>query len=527
MASVQACAAIMKKVTTISLALLLGLAAGGCSTSSDNEGASGTASPGSSASPSKETPPAKPAEKVSLSMLVPSQSNWTYSKDKPIWKAIEEKTGYSIEGQVPPGNDYDGAVNLTIASGNMPDLIFMSSFTKANKYGQQGALVNILDYLDQAPNLKKWLGAHPDILQRFSSVDGKLYEFPNDQNFGLGDRIIWMYRDDVFKKNGLNVPQTYDELYDVLKKLKQLYPDSYPFSTRAGLDTLSRMAPQFNTFNDTYYDFDRKEWRYGPIEDNYKKLIAFMNKLYKEGLLAPDWLTFNSKKWEDSLSNDKAFVFLDYVVMDYYNVPLRKDRPDFTMLFMPPPAGFEGASRVNINKTALDIGMSIASTSKKIKEAMKYMDFFYSDEGEQLSTWGVEGVTYEMADGKKQYLKSFKTLSELREKPGLFNFGTYTRMDFSATLTFMGMESQDAFKQAANYDSKLQPRPPFTDQQIDVLNTVGEAVKKYQQENATKFILGNRSLDEWDQYVGEVKKLGLDQLVKTYKDAYDHVQNRK
>ena len=35
-------------------------------------------------------------------------------------------------------------------------------------------------------------------------------------------------RVDVFEKNGLEVPKTYDELYESCKKLKEIYPDIYP-----------------------------------------------------------------------------------------------------------------------------------------------------------------------------------------------------------------------------------------------------------------------------------------------------------
>ena len=46
----------------------------------------------------------------------------------------------------------------------------------------------------------------------------------------------WLYREDVFKMHNLKVPETFDELYDVCKKLKSIYPDSYPLCTRSAAD---------------------------------------------------------------------------------------------------------------------------------------------------------------------------------------------------------------------------------------------------------------------------------------------------
>ena len=37
----------------------------------------------------------------------------------------------------------------------------------------------------------------------------------------------------IFKKHNLKAPETYEELYNVCKQLKALYPDSYPFCTRS------------------------------------------------------------------------------------------------------------------------------------------------------------------------------------------------------------------------------------------------------------------------------------------------------
>ncbi|MBP1988549.1 extracellular solute-binding protein [Paenibacillus eucommiae] len=483
------------------------------------------AAPQESSKAETEEGTSKPAP-VTLSMLVNAQANWSYSKDKPIWKAITEKTNVTINGQMPPGDNYNEALNLTIASGEMPDLMYMFDFAVANRYGQQGALVNILDYLDLMPNFQKWLEQYPEIKERYLSTEGEMFMFPN-QGFGETERIIWLYREDIFRKNGLEIPESYEELYSVLKKLKQLYPDSYPFASRAGFNTLSRMAPQFDTSNGAYYDFDKDEWRYGPIEENYKKLVVFMNTLYKEGLIAPDWLSANNKKWEDSIANDKAFVFLDYMVMDYYNSPLRKDNPEFNMLFMPPPAGFPGAPRQNLNQNVVDLGMTVASTSSKIKEAMKYMDFFYTEEGRELSSWGIKGVTYDVVDGKKKFLEQFKTLSDLREKPGLLNSGTYTWIDYDSSLSISAKETQDAYVEARKYDSKLQPKPAYTDKENDVINSVGLTIQKHLEESITKFILGDRNISEWDQYVNEMNKLGVDQILAINKEAYGRVQQLK
>ncbi len=503
----------MKKTIAILLSFILMFTLAACGGDSNGDGNTPQGTP-------------KSTEKKTLTMLVGAQANWSYAKDKPIWKAISENTNYIIDGQVPPGDNYKEAVNLTIASGNMPDMLYMSDFPTANKYGQQGALVNILDHLDIMPNFKKWLAAYPELKERYLADGGKMFMFPN-QGFGETNRITWLYRDDVFKKHNLKAPTNYDELYEVLKALKQQYPDSYPLVTRFAFGTLTRMAPNFETGNGPYYDFDKKEWRYGPTEDNFKKMVVYMNKFYKEGLIPPDWLSVNTKKFEDFISNNKTFVLLDYMVMDTYNTPLRKENPQFDLQFMAPPSGFAGAKKQNPNENVVDSGMTVASTSKNVKDVMKYMDFFYTEAGREMSSWGIEGVTYKVKDGKKKFLDQFKTVSELREKPGLLNLGTYTWIDYNAMLSISSQATRDAYKEATKYDPKLQPKPPFTDKEQDILNTIGQSITKHREETITKFILGDKNMNEWDAYVSEVKKLGVDQLLEAHKSAYDRVLKAK
>src|SRR5690606_30747112 len=108
----------------------------------------------------------------------------------------------------------------------------------------------------------------------------------------------------------------------------------------------------------------------------------------------------------------------------------REKNPEYTLLFMPPPAGFEGAPQHNYNGVTIDQVISVASTSPNIEDAMKYMDWLYSDEGAEVTNWGIEGVSYEVVNGQKKVLtEKYPTFSDIRAETGLFNFGSYTRMD--------------------------------------------------------------------------------------------------
>ncbi|MFD0710530.1 extracellular solute-binding protein [Paenibacillus sp. GCM10027626] len=69
------------------------------------------------------------------------------------WEMYKEKTGVTLDVQLPSGKLQE-TLNLVIAAGNMPELMYMTNHADANRFGQQGALANILDYIGLMPNLK-------------------------------------------------------------------------------------------------------------------------------------------------------------------------------------------------------------------------------------------------------------------------------------------------------------------------------------------------------------------------------------
>ena len=55
----------------------------------------------------------------------------------------------------------------------------------------------------------------------------------------------------------------------------------------------------------------------------------------------------------------------------------------------------------------------------------------------------------------------------------------------------------------------------------EVVNTYAADLKTYFDENLSAFIMGTRSLDEWDSYVDAVKAMGVDELLAVYQASAD------
>ena len=151
--------------------------------------------------------------------------------------------------------------------------------------------------------------------------------------------------------------------------------------------------------------YDAGEWKFGAAEPVMKDFVEYFLKLKNENLVPPDYITMETKSWEELMSTDRGFITLDYIVrLDFFNIPNRLENPDYTLALMAPPVpGIQGASAL-LQKTNLDFGgYCVCNTGKEEKQenAFKLVDWMYSDEGMELLSWGKENETYQVVDGKR------------------------------------------------------------------------------------------------------------------------------
>lgn len=482
---------------------------------------------GKKAATTTETPKEQnngPLPVVELTAMLESHASWPYQEGWYAFKLLEEMTGVKLNVTSVIGSNYKEKLNITIASRNLPDIIHMiGKPVEINKYGAQGALLDVKPYIDKMPNLKKFTEQFPVEYQANLSADGKLFALPGE-GMGETNRRGWLYREDIFKKHDIKVPTNSEELYQALVKLKQAYPDSYPFTWRGGLKSqIEMVAPLWGTGHKAYFDEAKKEWRYGPIEDNYKEFVTYINRLYKEQLMPPDLLTLETGPWQTLVTTNKVFVTVDYLTrIDSFNSAVRKENKDFTISFMAPPAmGTNGKPKFTYSPS-ISNSISISSTNKNIDRTIKFFDYLYSDEGRETMSWGKEGETYKVDNGKKVWIDAPDTAA-IRNKYGISTYGTYTRFDYNSHMATFTPELYKAYTESKKYDEAQDPAPGFTDQEYEELTMLEDAINKHREENIAKFMIGTRNLSEWDAYVNEAKKLGVDKYVALYKQAYERM----
>lgn len=474
------------------------------------------------------------SEPVPIEIMVSSHISWPYNEDWAIWKIIREKMGADLTINAVPSSDIGTKLPLMLANPDeLPDLLYSIAGTKTigDDNGPLGAFVAINKYEDKMPNYKAFWDSVPDkdeYMISHTSGDGNIYLPPMYGSEGYGSEKTWMYRKDIFEKHGLAVPTTMDELYDVCKKLKEIYPESYPLCLRTGIHFIDGTGVEWKKFMNYHlsYDYDNDKWMFGVLEPEFKEMIAFYSKMISEGMIPVDFMTIPVKTWEELMSTDRGFISMDYGTrIDQFNMDVRQSNPEYTWTAMEPPVNDESKGERKVLKPFKQLnGYMIFNTGDqtRIDNSLKFLDWFYSPEGIEITSWGVEGVSYETVDGKKQYITPADG-TDISNAYGLYTPGAYMCVDPEAYSMQYSPEQREQTKQLQSYQT-ANASPFFTMAFPDDVATeradIWVAINGLCGEMLSKFLLGQRPMDEWDDFVQDLKDLGTDRLLEIYTETY-------
>ena len=472
-------------------------------------------------------------QKIKVTYLIQEHPSWPFNKDWTFWKDIQEATNIEFDFITSTGDAMGQKLKMLSATNDLPDLINYNLAT-ANELGLLGQLTKVNEYMDKMPNFQREvMNASPDAKDILTAGDGNIYFMPQ---VGLPKYTkVWLYRSDIFKKHNLTPPTNTDELYNVLKELKKLYPDSTPLTSRNAMtsaisDWFLDLTLQWDTGEMVYYNEKTGKWQFGPIEDNYKAMLQFLNKLMSEGLLDPEWSTLATKQWEDKLyANDKAFVTYDFVYrIETMLAVATQQNPDWKLeALVPVTQDGIGEKKYSIRSQIVQSdGYMISAKSKYVNELFKYADYMYSREGALLSNFGKVGETAVLnPDGSYDYSKDIKTprnpsgTKEYQADFGFMSLGSFfvNTPDANEILYLSNKDVKAAFDlfDKNGYAQVLQPVKTFTEDERKQVAELESSIRDYTIAQVVSFVQKG-GFDQWDAYVAKIKDLKVDQLLEIY-----------
>ncbi|MEW9699923.1 extracellular solute-binding protein [Paenibacillus sp. SI8] len=513
---------VIASLCTISLTAAVAVA---CSNSPSSPSASSSpqASAGATNAPSAPVP---------VSLIQPDLGR-VWKDDNPVTKEIEKQANIKLAVTMFPNVDYANKYNVLAASGDIPDIIRASGFD-FQKYADQGLYLDLAPYLDKyAPNLKKAL--KPELWD-LTKYKGKQFAIPYEN---IAGKEVPVLRKDWLDALNLKMPTNLDELETVLKAFTFNDPDkngkndTYGFGTAARYD--ESVIPIFGAFGVATGQIGQGAPIISLLKDNkvypvaispeYKASVEYLKKLWDDKVIDPELFTIKPDQAQQKAAKGRIGFFTSWwsMVPQILTQQLKMKELVPNASWEPVYPGLTGPDGKSGMLSYGNIGasVSISSKAKNPEAAIKFLDYLASDEGWELSHFGIKGTHYtsitdpRTPDGQKAFdEKWLDPLAQISSRQDLVDKVNQSSKDpiqiennrFIYTATKYTLY-QDVFYGI-----------PLTDEQ----KTYGADVSKYEEEMFIKFMTGAEPLSKWNEYIETWKKKGgktiLDAKIKKYNE---------
>lgn len=466
----------------------------------------------------------------------------------PLYEELEKRTGVHIEFLHPPVGQEGEQFNLMIASNELPDIIehnWIGYPGGPEKAIEDGIILKLNDIIDKyAPNLKRYYEANEKIDKMVKTDSGAYYCFP----FIRGDDFLMVYGGPQYRKDwldelNLEIPTTIDEMEMVMREFKDKKGLDFALTFTTGNIKNSTyggfIISSYGVLYGYYVDPDTGQIKYGPIEPGFKEAMTTLAKWYKEGLLDPDFAAQDGKTYDAKITGGRVGVWFALAGsgIGRYTDTARPENPNFEITGGPWPTLNKGDIPLTGQKDhAYSGGASAAITTqcKEVEIAAKWLDYAYSEEGHMLFNFGIEGESYEMVDGYPKYTEYIVNNPE--GLPMGYAMGRYMKSNYGGPF----IQDRRYMEQYLKYPEQVKAIeiwsqhkglltvPPITPtpDESQRLSSIMNEINTYVDEMFLKFVMGQESLDNFDTYVEQIKKMNIEEAIKIQQAALDRYNAR-
>lgn len=538
----RALSAVTAAAMLVSLAACNGSSSTSSSAPAPSASGSAPASTGSSdTGSSSSAPEQKERELLTITGYFPMHAS-SALEDIPeggwmLDKMYEEKFNVKWDWYNVPATDGESVFNITMASGDIPDVVVQGSWSKLNKY--KDAWWELDDFIKgKYPNLEKAFYDDPYVYALSANQDtGKIQILSNLSEQKVGD--VLLVRGDLLEEWGVTVKDnmTKEECYELLKLAKEKDPKLTPFMTRMKTEGLIRRlcegwsgVPQY-----AFVDTDNVV-KFGGADERMKDVVIWLNQLYSEGLIDPEFPTSDTAAWQEKVLNDGVFMTHDnassrikWAINEWANLGVT-GKWYKAISPLSPDGTTKGQTTIHYPRLRDALAIFTKASEEKVDRIMEMLNYSFSDEGYELLNYGIEGVSFTKdANGEYQIIPEYQEPLDANTLPQDQRVkGNITRM---ARLECNGiyLPTNRAFTEVVNaaklYEEggyirdDLTKAIRFNDAEQDIVTRYGADLKTYSDEQLQKFITGTTPIDQWDAYIAGYAQYNLDTYLKAQNDA--------
>ena len=484
----------------------------------------------------------------------------------PAWQKCKEdlaNLGIELEFETVTPEQLELTVQTRFAAGgDLPDIINGETVDDptALGYGKQGLVIDIVDAIEQYDTDNSifgfWDEYFPMARALLTTEDGAIYWFPylylltdikDDPSFEyISTGFVNSIRKDWMDSLSIEYKQTVTltELYNTLKAFR----DQDANGNGADDEVISIGIDNF--FNGIAQAFGlpgalvrvvtpENEVQCPWYKPGIKEYIKYMQKLVQDEMY--DTSIMASGAASQMMAENRVGLIMSYICQTWEEPQTGVAEAEYAPILI--DNELDNIDPILLREANRGVASKwfISSGCERVDKAIDLFKYVYTHDYYVLNSFGIEGVSYTVdakgfmvvnyEGGEKStdptyrnlplgFIVSFNALPPLH----LGETSIETVKNFTPVKTKNDME---VYVQTWPYssDSNEQPLAMSTSAEAETINRLSNILDTYSKELLVDLILGNKSLDDFDTYLNEMKELGLDEYIAVFQARYDRFKS--
>lgn len=171
-----------------------------------------------------------------------------------------------------------------------------------------------------------------------------------------------------------------------------------------------------------------------------------------------------------------------------------------------------------------------------------YLDYICTPEFEELTEFGIEDYTFTRnEDGTRTRIIDTEgnlEIQRMNSNLALWGNSIFPRMYTCDREKELNLLAESGYTKRADTIREIyaadcatpqdvnQLYAPETEEELPQINEITTDLSTYSSELLSKLILGQQNMNDWDTYMADLKRLGLDELIEINQARYDRAQGK-
>ncbi|MGG4048781.1 extracellular solute-binding protein [Paenibacillus favisporus] len=297
-----------KKALAI-VSLTLALAMTGCSSKTSPEP---NHSSGNAKEPIEATGTGNGNDMIEVSTVSPSDPYLKFDEGESfdknsVYDAYEKDIGVKITNKwVADISQFKERVKIAIASNDLPDFLPVNA-TQLKELTEADMIMDLTEIYDQhaTEETKKFLTMDGGMQMKTAMIDGKMMGIPSSYN-PFNYQFLFV-RTDWLKELGLPEPKTMDDFLKIAEAFKAKNPggtkeafgiavSKSPFSIETGVTGLRAFLNGYHAYENIWMEDGNGGLMNSDIQPEMKKALAALQDMFKKGLIDPEFSVKDTEK---------------------------------------------------------------------------------------------------------------------------------------------------------------------------------------------------------------------------------------